>query len=81
MPQVQESTTMTINDAAPVGASEEATARAPVAADSMVVDAVTGEAGDDGSDVIIQTRGLTKIYRSLFSREGKTALEDLTIDV
>lgn len=32
-------------------------------------------------DVIIQTRGLTKTYRPPFSREGKTALDDLTIDV
>ena len=32
-------------------------------------------------DVIIQTKGLSKIYRPLFAREGKTALHGLTIDV
>ena len=32
-------------------------------------------------DVIIQTRDLNKTYRSPFSRQGKVALHDLTIDV
>jgi ABC-2 type transport system ATP-binding protein len=35
----------------------------------------------ESADTILQTRGLTKIYRPLFARVGKTALEDLTIDV
>ena len=34
-----------------------------------------------GGDVIIQTRGLAKIYRPAFARVGKTALEELTFDV
>lgn len=34
-----------------------------------------------GGDVILQTKGLTKIYRPPFAREGKTALKDLSIEV
>ena len=32
-------------------------------------------------DIIIQTKGLSKVYRPMFAREGKTALDGLTIDV
>ncbi len=34
-----------------------------------------------GADVILQTRGLSKVYRPMFARVGKTALDDLSIDV
>ena len=36
---------------------------------------------EGAGDVIIQTRDLNKTYRSPFSRQGKVALHDLTIDV
>jgi ABC-2 type transport system ATP-binding protein len=36
---------------------------------------------EGAGDIIIQTSKLTKIYRPPFTRVGKTALEDLTIDV
>jgi ABC-2 type transport system ATP-binding protein len=32
-------------------------------------------------EIILQTNGLSKIYRPAFARQGKTALQDLTIDV
>jgi ABC-2 type transport system ATP-binding protein len=32
-------------------------------------------------DVIIQTKDLSKVYRPMFAREGKTALDNLSIDV
>src|SRR4028119_1807506 len=35
----------------------------------------------ESADIILHTRGLTKVYRPLFARAGKTALDDLTIDV
>src|SRR5215216_4592490 len=36
---------------------------------------------DGAGEVIIQTENLRKVYRPPFSREGKTALHGLTIDV
>ena len=36
---------------------------------------------EGAGDIIIQTRDLNKTYRSPFSRQGKVALHDLTIDV
>jgi len=49
------------------------------------VEAQTQSAGSDAdkskNDVIIQTQGLKKEYRSPFARTGKTALHGLTIDV
>lgn len=45
------------------------------------VSAVKSSNGRALGDVIIQTQGLTKTYRPPFVREGKTALDNLTIDV
>ncbi len=36
---------------------------------------------DASHEVILQTRDLSKVYRAAFSRVGKSALENLTIDV
>ena len=43
--------------------------------------AVESSDGRPLGDVIIRTKGLSKVYRPLFAREGKTALHGLDIDV
>ncbi len=48
-----------------------------VTSNAVLSEAAPGSAGE----VIIQTNDLRKIYRAPFSREGKTALHGLTIDV
>lgn len=50
---------------------------------SQIQDASTAAAPPQRpiGDVILQTNGLTKIYRPPFAREGKTALADLSIEV
>ncbi|MDQ3815329.1 MAG: ABC transporter ATP-binding protein [Armatimonadota bacterium] len=71
MPQTPASTTLNPAVAYPdsgVSPAEQEVAEAP---------ALSGTPGE----VIVQTEKLTKIYRPAFSREGKVALEDLTIDV
>ncbi|HEY0075747.1 MAG TPA: ABC transporter ATP-binding protein [Abditibacteriaceae bacterium] len=47
---------------------------------SQAAPAATSLNGQPG-EVIIQTNNLKKVYRAPFSREGKTALHSLTIDV
>jgi ABC-2 type transport system ATP-binding protein len=53
------------------------------AANSEAVNAAAAVSAEHGSpgDIIIQTKGLSKVYRPPFAREGKTALSDLNIDV
>lgn len=65
-----------------------AQAQETVASDTSASTAVSAEASATKAaaaaspgDVIIQTKGLSKVYRPPFAREGKTALQDLTIDV
>ena len=58
-------------------------AAAPVNAAPVNAAPVNVESSDGRAlgDIIIQTKGLSKVYRPPFAREGKTALQDLTIDV
>lgn len=79
MPQTQESSAQQAGDA-----TVTAVSGAPVTGAPITGAAANGAGGgsDAGSrDVIIQTRGLTKVYRPSFSRVGKTALQDLNIEV
>jgi len=73
MPQTKAKTATNADAAteAPVGASAVSTGREPAGS----------EANKSNNDIIIQTQGLTKTYRPPFSRTGKTALNNLTIDV
>jgi len=54
---------------------------AAVAAKSSQSSTIEGSDGRPLGDVVIQTKNLSKVYRPLFAREGKTALHGLTIDV
>ncbi|MBV9863842.1 MAG: ABC transporter ATP-binding protein [Abitibacteriaceae bacterium] len=77
MPQTPASDTVTANgttNGAVAGATANGAGRVPITGDSS--------GGDPrGTDIIIQTDGLSKVYRPPFARVGKTALENLTIDV
>jgi len=71
MPQTQAGPTLNST------AAQSADGLPPLAEDF----ATARSSGTTAGDVIVQTDKLSKIYRPAFAREGKTALENLTIDV
>jgi ABC-2 type transport system ATP-binding protein len=66
---------------------QEASGGAALAAPPSESPAVVGNPNVESSDgralgeVIIQTKDLSKVYRPMFAREGKTAMDHLSIDV
>ena len=63
--------------ASALGASSDVSSAASAVASAVASPVVSSGAGE----IIIQTENLRKVYRPPFSREGKTALHELTIDV
>lgn len=62
-------------------ASGAAAVAAPPPEISSASRAIESSDGRALGDVIIQTKDLSKVYRPMFAREGKTALDSLSIDV
>ncbi len=58
-----------------------AVAAPPPESSNAPTPAIESSDGRALGEVIIQTNNLSKVYRPMFAREGKTALDNLTIDV
>jgi ABC-2 type transport system ATP-binding protein len=56
-------------------------APAVVEPNGVAASLVNGAPSSGEGDIILQTRNLSKVYRPMFAKQGKVALEDLTIDV
>jgi ABC-2 type transport system ATP-binding protein len=52
-----------------------------IGASTASADTASADTASPDSEIILQTQNLSKTYRPMFSKSGKTALENLTINV